>query len=76
MTLYVQKNGDQIQFFHFHFLANSRLKLVPKIVAVREDRMPGGRNSGAVYNLYKVSGVALFTNQTRSCLMLSPFVRR
>jgi hypothetical protein len=22
--------------------------------AVREDRMPGGRNSGAVYNLYKV----------------------
>ena len=23
--------------------------------AVREDRMPGGRNSGAVYNLYKVS---------------------
>lgn len=25
--------------------------------AVREDRMPGGRNSGAVYNLYKVSGL-------------------
>ena len=25
------------------------------IPAVREDRMPGGRNSGAVYNLYKVS---------------------
>lgn len=24
------------------------------VVAVREDRMPGGRNSGAVYNLYKV----------------------
>lgn len=24
------------------------------ITAVREDRMPGGRNSGAVYNLYKV----------------------
>lgn len=23
-------------------------------IAVREDRMPGGRNSGAVYNLYKV----------------------
>jgi len=22
--------------------------------AVREDRMPGGRNSGEVYNLYKV----------------------
>ncbi|CAN7937018.1 unnamed protein product [Ixodes hexagonus] len=26
------------------------------LAAVREDRMPGGRNSGAVYNLYKVSG--------------------
>lgn len=24
-------------------------------IAVREDRMPGGRNSGAVYNLYKVN---------------------
>lgn len=24
------------------------------VIAVREDRMPGGRNSGAVYNLYKV----------------------
>uniref|UniRef100_A0AAR5P6V6 NR LBD domain-containing protein n=1 Tax=Dendroctonus ponderosae TaxID=77166 RepID=A0AAR5P6V6_DENPD len=24
------------------------------VLAVREDRMPGGRNSGAVYNLYKV----------------------
>lgn len=24
------------------------------VTAVREDRMPGGRNSGAVYNLYKV----------------------
>lgn len=24
------------------------------LIAVREDRMPGGRNSGAVYNLYKV----------------------
>ena len=24
------------------------------VAAVREDRMPGGRNSGAVYNLYKV----------------------
>jgi len=23
-------------------------------IAVREDRMPGGRNSGAVYNMYKV----------------------
>lgn len=28
--------------------------------AVREDRMPGGRNSGAVYNLYKV-GIHIFT---------------
>ena len=28
--------------------------------AVREDRMPGGRNSGAVYNLYKVSIIAIF----------------
>jgi hypothetical protein len=26
----------------------------PSNQAVREDRMPGGRNSGAVYNLYKV----------------------
>lgn len=25
--------------------------------AVREDRMPGGRNSGAVYNLYKVNAI-------------------
>ena len=25
------------------------------LAAVREDRMPGGRNSGAVYNMYKVS---------------------
>ena len=25
------------------------------LAAVREDRMPGGRNSGAVYNLYKVT---------------------
>ena len=24
------------------------------LAAVREDRMPGGRNSGAVYNMYKV----------------------
>ena len=24
------------------------------LIAVREDRMPGGRNSGAVYNMYKV----------------------
>jgi len=31
------------------------------LVAVREDRMPGGRNSGAVYNLYKVP-VSNFTD--------------
>lgn len=28
-----------------------------KSTAVREDRMPGGRNSGAVYNLYKVNSL-------------------
>lgn len=28
--------------------------------AVREDRMPGGRNSGAVYNLYKVGNPYMF----------------
>lgn len=33
------------------YLAKHLSVLVP---AVREDRMPGGRNSGAVYNLYKV----------------------
>ena len=27
------------------------------LTAVREDRMPGGRNSGAVYNMYKVINV-------------------
>lgn len=31
---------------------NHSNRFVP--LAVREDRMPGGRNSGAVYNLYKV----------------------
>lgn len=30
--------------------------------AVREDRMPGGRNSGAVYNLYKVCIKMIKTN--------------
>ncbi|XP_037079545.1 hormone receptor 4-like [Pollicipes pollicipes] len=30
------------------------LKMGMVLAAVREDRMPGGRNSGAVYNLYKV----------------------
>ncbi|XP_071157370.1 hormone receptor 4-like [Mytilus edulis] len=30
------------------------LKVGMVLSAVREDRMPGGRNSGAVYNLYKV----------------------
>jgi hypothetical protein len=49
---------DQLHFLLFDLLANFGLKL-KKIAAVREDRMPGGRNSGAVYNLYKVSGVAL-----------------
>lgn len=39
-------------------LSKIRLKIAKILniflVAVREDRMPGGRNSGAVYNLYKV----------------------
>ncbi|XP_060083347.1 uncharacterized protein LOC132562615 [Ylistrum balloti] len=30
------------------------LRMGMVLAAVREDRMPGGRNSGAVYNLYKV----------------------
>ncbi|GFN82738.1 nuclear receptor subfamily 6 group a member 1-a [Plakobranchus ocellatus] len=30
------------------------LKMGMVLAAVREDRMPGGRNSGALYNLYKV----------------------
>lgn len=30
------------------------LKVGMVLAAVREDRMPGGRNSGAVYNLYKI----------------------
>ena len=33
------------------------------ITAVREDRMPGGRNSGAVYNMYKVRN-AIFMFRT------------
>lgn len=37
--------------------------------AVREDRMPGGRNSGAVYNMYKV-GVS-FRNQIYQTDLLS-----
>ena len=28
--------------------------MILSFAAVREDRMPGGRNSGAVYNMYKV----------------------
>ena len=32
--------------------------------AVREDRMPGGRNSGAVYNMYKVKEIRLLINLT------------
>ena len=34
------------------------------LTAVREDRMPGGRNSGALYNMYKVCFVA-FTLQLK-----------
>lgn len=34
--------------------------------AVREDRMPGGRNSGAVYNLYKVKYKKHKKNQSAS----------
>ena len=30
------------------------------LTAVREDRMPGGRNSGAVYNLYKVCNFPVY----------------
>jgi hypothetical protein len=30
------------------------------LTAVREDRMPGGRNSGAVYNLYKVCNLPVY----------------
>ena len=42
------------------------------ISAVREDRMPGGRNSGAVYNLYKVyfkkiHSISLTTNNKKIC---------
>ena len=36
--------------------------------AVREDRMPGGRNSGAVYNMYKVSFVCLSVRYSSSFL--------
>ena len=37
-------------------VANARFQILYYISlsAVREDRMPGGRNSGAVYNMYKV----------------------
>lgn len=39
-----------------HRFLTFQLFLISSIcfIAVREDRMPGGRNSGAVYNLYKV----------------------
>lgn len=52
--------------FISYFRASRSLKGLPNTIviikffilsystAVREDRMPGGRNSGAVYNLYKV----------------------
>ena len=36
------------------------------LAAVREDRMPGGRNSGAVYNLYKVKYKKHKKNNTAS----------
>ena len=40
--------------------------------AVREDRMPGGRNSGAVYNMYKVSFVCLSVRYSSSFLSFFP----
>lgn len=36
------------------------------LAAVREDRMPGGRNSGAVYNMYKVKYKKKSSNGSRS----------
>lgn len=39
--------------------------------AVREDRMPGGRNSGAVYNLYKVIIISLICCKLDSYTMFS-----
>ncbi|KAL3871784.1 hypothetical protein ACJMK2_039761 [Sinanodonta woodiana] len=44
----VQRN--RCQFCRF----KKCLQMGMVLAAVREDRMPGGRNSGAVYNLYKV----------------------
>lgn len=44
--------------------------------AVREDRMPGGRNSGAVYNLYKVgcrNGSVVFEELLRMTVILLLF---
>ena len=31
---------------------SSNYPIINIFLAVREDRMPGGRNSGAVYNMY------------------------
>jgi nuclear receptor subfamily 6 group A len=47
----IQQYSNEIFFF-----ANFQKCIEQGMVlqAVREDRMPGGRNSGAVYNLYKV----------------------
>lgn len=42
------------------------------LAAVREDRMPGGRNSGAVYNLYKVKYKKHKKGPKNGQLMLRP----
>ncbi|KAL3198558.1 hypothetical protein MRX96_014374 [Rhipicephalus microplus] len=42
------------------------------LAAVREDRMPGGRNSGAVYNLYKVKYKKHKKGPKNGQLMLPP----
>lgn len=45
-----KQQRNRCQFCRFQKCLNQGMVLA----AVREDRMPGGRNSGAVYNLYKV----------------------
>ncbi|KAF2353634.1 Zinc finger nuclear hormone receptor-type [Trinorchestia longiramus] len=45
-----KQQRNRCQFCRFQKCLNKGMVLA----AVREDRMPGGRNSGAVYNLYKV----------------------
>jgi nuclear receptor subfamily 6 group A len=42
------------------------------VIAVREDRMPGGRNSGAVYNLYKVRITIIVHYYYNSLVRTSP----